>query len=96
MIDKEFYIDTRPWKVETGSVVTQEGTPIAHMDRQPTDLEEVRLPAATASGTGVDGRNGGVGMRGWRCEKGFLHLGLARLSSVQLCEYILCQHFSCQ
>jgi len=33
MIDKAFFIDTRPWKVETGSIYTADGTPIAHMDR---------------------------------------------------------------
>lgn len=33
MIDKEFFIDSRPWKVESGSIYTADGTPIAHMDR---------------------------------------------------------------
>lgn len=34
MLDKAFFIDTRPWEVITGSIYTADGTPIAHMDRE--------------------------------------------------------------
>jgi len=34
MIDREYFNDTRPWKVTSGTVETADGTPIAHMDRE--------------------------------------------------------------